>query len=75
VEERPHGADDTCVFSPPLAHRCLAAGAQVWENKEFKSKPFLVRGDGPVAALRRWYKQFYSERCGGGGGEPRIGRI
>lgn len=32
----------------------------VWENKVYKSKPVLVRGDGPVAKLRRWYSQFYS---------------
>jgi hypothetical protein len=32
----------------------------VQENKVYKSKPVLVRGDGPVAKLRRWYSQFYS---------------
>lgn len=33
----------------------------VWENKVFLQKPFLVKGDGPMMKLRRWYKQFYSE--------------
>lgn len=33
----------------------------VWENKIYLSRPLLVRGDGPVAKLRRWYAQFYSE--------------
>lgn len=33
----------------------------VWENKVYKPKPVLVRGDGPVPKLRRWYSQFYSE--------------
>lgn len=29
------------------------------ENKIYLPKPMLVRGDGPVAKLRRWYAQFY----------------
>jgi len=33
----------------------------VWENKIFRPKPALASGDGPIPALRRWYKQFYSE--------------
>lgn len=39
---------------------------QVWENKVFLQRPLLVRGDGPVQKLRRWYQQFYA------GGEPRV---
>jgi hypothetical protein len=31
----------------------------VWENKVFLQKPLLVRGDGPIMAMRRWYQQFY----------------
>jgi cholesterol 7-dehydrogenase len=33
----------------------------VWSNKVYAKKAMLVRGDGPLAALRRWYQQFYSE--------------
>lgn len=32
----------------------------VWENKTYLSKPFLIPVDGPVAKMRRWYNQFYS---------------
>ncbi|KAG2393287.1 hypothetical protein C9374_006818 [Naegleria lovaniensis] len=32
----------------------------VWENKMYMKKPLLVKNDGPVMKLRRWYKQFYS---------------
>ncbi|EFC49839.1 Rieske non-heme iron oxygenase family protein [Naegleria gruberi] len=34
----------------------------VWENKIYKRTPSLVKGDGPVMKLRRWYKQFYSKK-------------
>ena len=32
----------------------------IWENKIHQRKPVLVRGDGPIMQLRRWYRQFYS---------------
>lgn len=31
---------------------------EIWENKIFRERPQLVPGDGPVHALRRWYRQF-----------------
>lgn len=31
----------------------------VWETKIFQDPPALASGDGPVAAYRRWAKQFY----------------
>ncbi|CAF1604207.1 unnamed protein product [Rotaria magnacalcarata] len=31
----------------------------VWENKVFKRAPFLVKNDGPILKMRRWYNQFY----------------
>ncbi|CAF3388318.1 unnamed protein product [Rotaria sp. Silwood1] len=31
----------------------------VWENKIFKRAPFLVKKDGPILKMRRWYNQFY----------------
>lgn len=33
----------------------------VWENKMYLKKPLLVKGDGPVMKLRRWFAQFYPE--------------
>jgi len=33
----------------------------IWENKVYLRKPLLVKGDGPVNKLRRWFSQFYSE--------------
>ena len=33
----------------------------IWENKIFRERPQLVRDDGPVHALRRWYQQFRRE--------------
>lgn len=37
----------------------LAADAPIWRDKIYLERPLLVRGDGPVAELRRWYDQFY----------------
>ena len=31
----------------------------IWENKIFLKKPCLVRGDGPIFKVRRWWRQFY----------------
>eukprot|EP01116_Phalansterium_solitarium_P007044 TRINITY_DN19518_c0_g1_i1.p1 TRINITY_DN19518_c0_g1~~TRINITY_DN19518_c0_g1_i1.p1 ORF type:complete len:403 (+),score=89.80 TRINITY_DN19518_c0_g1_i1:38-1246(+) len=44
----------------------IAAGAleqdrTVWQHKRFNKKPFLVKGDGPFPAHRRWFMQFFSE--------------
>jgi len=33
---------------------------EIWSNKMFVRKPLLVKGDGPIMQMRRWYKQFYS---------------
>ncbi|MAQ18199.1 MAG: hypothetical protein CMN30_25810 [Sandaracinus sp.] len=30
----------------------------IWENKIFRERPQLVRDDGPIHALRKWYRQF-----------------
>ncbi len=32
---------------------------QIWENKEYHSRPILCDGDGSIMKLRRWYSQFY----------------
>jgi hypothetical protein len=34
---------------------------EIWENKVMAQKPVLIKEDGPVMALRRWLKQFYSD--------------
>nr|XP_060613230.1 cholesterol 7-desaturase nvd-like [Anolis sagrei ordinatus] len=33
----------------------------IWNNKQYLSKPLLVKEDGPIQRHRRWYAQFYSE--------------
>eukprot|EP00698_Gefionella_okellyi_P000363 TRINITY_DN10312_c0_g1_i2.p1 TRINITY_DN10312_c0_g1~~TRINITY_DN10312_c0_g1_i2.p1 ORF type:complete len:426 (+),score=55.61 TRINITY_DN10312_c0_g1_i2:1189-2466(+) len=37
------------------------ADVTVWESKIYLANPMLTKKDGPVASLRRWYKQFYSD--------------
>ena len=32
---------------------------KIWETKVFRERPLLCDGDGPIGALRRWYRQFY----------------
>ncbi|MEM7153496.1 MAG: Rieske 2Fe-2S domain-containing protein [Myxococcota bacterium] len=34
----------------------------VWENKIHLPKPSLVKGDGPIHKLRKWYRQFYPDK-------------
>ena len=33
----------------------------IWENKTYVAKPALCRDDGPVIAVRRWYRQFFPD--------------
>ncbi len=40
----------------------------IWENKTHWDRPVLCDGDGPIAELRRWARQFYVER-------PPVGEI
>ncbi len=32
---------------------------QIWEHKEYHSRPVLCDGDGSIMKLRKWYAQFY----------------
>ncbi len=32
---------------------------RIWETKVYRESPVLCDGDGPIAKLRRWYRQFY----------------
>ncbi|HEY9036640.1 MAG TPA: Rieske 2Fe-2S domain-containing protein [Pseudomonadales bacterium] len=33
----------------------------IWEHKLYRTDPVLCDGDGPLAKLRRWYAQFYTD--------------
>jgi nitrite reductase/ring-hydroxylating ferredoxin subunit len=33
----------------------------VWDNKKYRPRPLLCDGDGPIAAWRKYYQQFYAE--------------
>lgn len=37
------------------------ADIDIWENKVYRPTPLLVRGDGPLPRMRKWFRQFYSE--------------
>ncbi|MFT7624098.1 MAG: phenylpropionate dioxygenase-like ring-hydroxylating dioxygenase large terminal subunit [Myxococcota bacterium] len=34
---------------------------KIWENKIYAHPPLLAKGDGPIAAYRKWAQQFYRE--------------
>ena len=40
----------------------IESDRQVWENKVYMKKPLLVKEDGPIMAVRRYFNRFYSER-------------
>lgn len=33
----------------------------VWENKQYRERPALAVGDGPIGLYRRWARQFYED--------------
>lgn len=35
----------------------------IWERKLYRPEPVLCAGDGPIAKLRRWHQQFYTDRA------------
>lgn len=39
----------------------FAEDIRIWENKVWRDRPALCDGDGPIGALRRWYRQFYPD--------------
>jgi phenylpropionate dioxygenase-like ring-hydroxylating dioxygenase large terminal subunit len=34
---------------------------RIWERKRFRERPVLVREDGPILEMRRWFNQFYGD--------------
>lgn len=42
----------------------LGADLPIWRDKIHRERPLLVKGDGPIAELRRWYAQFYEGNPG-----------
>ena len=42
---------------------------KIWENKLYRDQPVFCDGDGPISALRRWYRQFYPATRGGADAE------
>jgi cholesterol 7-desaturase len=33
----------------------------IWENKQYRERPALALGDGPIGLYRRWARQFYED--------------
>jgi 3-ketosteroid 9alpha-hydroxylase-like protein len=33
----------------------------IWENKQYRERPALALGDGPIGIYRRWARQFYDD--------------
>ncbi len=33
----------------------------IWENKQYRERPALAGGDGPIGLYRRWARQFYDD--------------
>ena len=44
--------------------RQFAQDIPIWENKAHLVRPMLCDGDGPIAELRKWAKQFYGPEAG-----------
>jgi phenylpropionate dioxygenase-like ring-hydroxylating dioxygenase large terminal subunit len=50
--------------------RQFAEDIPIWEHKAHHERPLLCDGDGPIGALRRWGRQFYSAAPQAGTQEP-----
>jgi nitrite reductase/ring-hydroxylating ferredoxin subunit len=37
----------------------VARDRPIWEKKRYVERPILAKGDGPIAAYRKWCRQFY----------------
>jgi len=35
------------------------ADVPIWRDMQYRERPMLVKGDGPIMEYRRWYSQFY----------------
>eukprot|EP01084_Bolivina_argentea_P270366 459689_1 len=46
----------------------------IWENKIMLKKPCLVRGDGPIWKVRRWFRQFYPQNNAGNNSKVVVGK-
>jgi len=49
------------MFLSAIGAHALDQDRAVWENKIWRKKPALVKGDGPFLDFYNWYDQFYSE--------------
>jgi len=54
----------------------FAQDFEIWAHKRPCINPLVVKGDGPFAKLRIWYKQFYNPRARAGEYQARVdGRV
>jgi 3-ketosteroid 9alpha-monooxygenase subunit A len=46
-----------------MSYDAFMEDVYIWERKLYREQPLLCAADGPIAKLRRWYTQFYTERA------------
>ena len=54
----------------PAFRRDLWQDFPIWEHKVYVDQPRLAKGDGPIAAYRRWAQQFYAPQSATNGHAP-----
>lgn len=60
----PEGNENQRLLNDKLVDeiiRQVSDDVLIWDNKIVKDPPMLARGDGPIAAFRRWSTQFTTE--------------
>ncbi|NGY04865.1 Rieske 2Fe-2S domain-containing protein [Solimonas terrae] len=45
------------------SYQAFMEDVYIWERKLYRAEPMLCANDGPIAKLRRWYAQFYTDRA------------
>ena len=64
VKQLPGGAEATANVARAFVaelERQYRQDIPIWENKIHLERPVLCDGDGPIALLRRFYRQFYPD--------------
>lgn len=48
-----------CPIAQWMYRREVEQDLAIWANKRYVARPALAKGDGPIAAYRKWCRQFY----------------
>ena len=63
AEFPPHALEMAAQGYCEASYQAFMEDVYIWERKLYRPEPMLCATDGPIAKLRRWYAQFYTDRA------------